>query len=304
MSRQQHDELDAMLRSYCQRRGQVSFHFETEESSMNKRTKGFLIPTAAVCLAAAVGAGIFHWTSYHTGANPEGFIVKAYAAEASADEAQVTHTPTTISNIKTHVTSEAEQYSFPDISFSKTDSGVWAGSEGIWFTASGDDLKTLDISCENNSVYYFVSDLKDEQDENISVSFQQGKIIDAIPYDELKNKGLFISWIPTAVDEAFMQFIHDKGYTDEEYKALYEEDIEKMSALAQEFYNGYTVDDYVKAFSDVVTMTAHYKDGTSETAVIEIGVEVHEYTQEELKEVNGDGDTNYFAAGHYTIQYK
>lgn len=268
------NDIDAMLKNYCLRKSQVAFDVELEQTAKNKKNKG-LLPVFACALALIFAFGIVLFKPAKTvdiyTVEPKGFSISASAAERE---------PVVLENVEVELCPKEEKGLGGDIAF---ENGM-VSLEPIWFNMNGEDVETFDYKCENGLLYYVIPELKEEmhngdrggtQDDY----FQKGKELKSIPYKSDTENYIFVSWFSYRLDEEASEF--------------FGADIAQLADAQLRNYRTEhlkTNEDFSYYFGDTITVTAHYKDGTQETAVIEITVDTWD-----------DGDITY---GNYVLKYK
>lgn len=264
-------KLDTMLKNYCSRKTQVAFDVELEHTTKVKKHIGF-VPAIACALVLVLAFSFVIFQPEQTSATPQGFSISASAAEREAVE---------LENVEVELCSKEEKGLVSDIVF---ESGM-VSLEPIWFNMNGEDVETFDYQCENGLLYYIIPELKEqmltENDGSITQNdyFKKGKKLESIPYNSDNPNYIFVSWFSYRLDEEAAEFFGTDiaQISDEDMRNYRTEHLQ-------------TSDDFNYYFGDTITVTAHYKDGTSETAVIEVTVDMWE-----------DGDKTY---GNYVLQYK
>lgn len=269
-------EIDIMLRSYCERKGHVAFDAEFDKKRRKTKRAGFVTVATSVFAVVLIFGLVFSQivnTSDTSTANtvPRGFSISASAAQRE---------PVTMSNVEVELCPKDEKGLGGDIAF---EDGM-VSIEPIWFSMSGKEVETFDYKCENGTLYYVIPDLKNEMlegDDTITQDdyFSIGKELDNIPYNSEDPNYIFVSWYSYRLEEEASQYFNkDISQIEDEDMRNYRK--EKLK----------TDDDFSYYFGDTITVTAHYKDDTKETAVIEVTVDTRE-----------DSDVVY---GNYVLQYK
>ena len=266
-------KLDTMLKNYCSRKTQVAFDVELEHTTKARKRVGFVPAVAcALALVLAFSVVIFQPEQTHSGVDaPHGFSISASAAERE---------PVTLQNVEVELCPKEVKGLGGDITF---ENGM-VSLEPIWFSMNGDNVETFDYKCENGLLYYVIPELKEQKlDGDNSVTqddyFQKGKELKNIPYKSDTENYIFVSWFSLKLDEEASQ------YYGADISQVSDEDMRNYSTEHLQ-----TSDDFTFYFGDTITVTAHYKDGTQETAVIEVTVDTWQ-----------DGDITY---GNYVLQYK
>lgn len=263
-------KLDTMLKNYCSRKTQVAFDVELEHTTKVKKHIGF-VPAIACALALVLAFSFVIFQPEQTSATPQGFSIFASAAEREAVE---------LENVEVELCPKEEKGLGGDITF---ENGM-VSLEPVWFNMNGENVVTFDYKCENGLLYYVIPELKEQMldgDNGVTQDdyFNKGKELKSIPYKSDTENYIFVCWFSLKLDEEASEY--------------YSTDI---AQIADEDMRNYrtehlqTSDDFNYYFGDTITVTAHYKDGTSETAVIEVTVDMWE-----------DGDKTY---GNYVLQYK
>ena len=250
-------DIDTLLTNYCTRKKQIAFDVETENkkySISNFKRSAFAIPAIAIILIFSF-ALLTIIGAQKSPATPKGFFISASAAERE---------PIVLENVEMELCPKDEKGLYADI---VVDNGNVA-IEPIWFNMNGENVKTFDYKCEKGELQYVIPNLKDEKlngDSSITQDdyFRKGKNLNDIPYDNKNPEHIFVSWYNLSVDKEVEDYFgnnfFDEAYTDE------------IQAYKKELLK--TNDDFNRYFSDTITITAHYVDGTSETAEIEITID-------------------------------
>lgn len=272
------NEFDAMMKNYCRRSSQTAFNveIESEKSGVSRMKWGaFAVPAVAVVLIFSFALlNIFGVSEKikNTGTTPKGFCISASAAERE---------PVMLENVEVELCPKEEKGFGGDITF---EDGM-VSLEPVWFSMNGEDVETFDYKCENGLLYYVIPELKEQmqtdKDGTITQNdyFKKGKELKSIPYKCDTENYIFVSWVPLKLDEEASQYYGtDISQIDDTKLRNYR--IEHLK----------TQEDFSKYFGDTITVTAHYKDGTKETAVIEVTIDAWE-----------DGDITY---GNYVLKYK
>lgn len=296
-----------MLRNYCSRKSQIALSARTEEQKMKANKRIFTISATAVCMVAILSAGIF--SSLLLGKDksqvvsaPSGFSITAYAAE-NEDK------PVALSNTKTELSSEIDGNSYPDIGVDYNERyGKLISVEPITFSISGNKLDSIDFSCKSGNLNYIIPELKDKklsEDNSISQDdyFKKGQKLENIPYKSNDPDYSFVYWYPGDRDtEELNEYLAQHGYAEEDIGKLYETD-DKLAKLIKDFRDGIlnTSEDFTDYYGDTITVTAHYKDGTTESADIEVAVS---YEQISGTDTLDDGTTENYGVGKYVLSYK
>lgn len=269
------NQLETMLSNYCTRKRQIAFDVSFEQEKEGKRHIGFFSVVASVLVVAVVfGFVLFQPvnTENSPGKVPNGFSISVSAAQRE---------PVMLENVEVELCSKEEKGIFADIVF---EDGM-ISLEPICFNMNGENIETFDYKCENGLLYYIIPELKEQMqtqnDGTITQNdyFQKGKSLENIPYNSDKPSYIFVSWYSYRLDEEASAFfdMDIAEISDENFRTYRKEHLK-------------TNDDFNYYFGDTITVTAHYKDGQSETAVIDVTVE----TREE------DGKTY----GNYVLKYK
>lgn len=268
-------ELDAMLKNYCTRKRQIALDVNIEQEKKSKNYAS-LLPVIASVLLIAFAFGLVFFQPAKTGNSfdlaPKGFTISASAAQRE---------PVVLENVEVELCPKEEKGLYADIVF---EDGM-VSLEPIWFNMNGENVETFDYKCENGELYYIIPELKEqmetEKDSSITQNdyFQKGQKLECIPYNSEDPNYIFVSWYSYRLDE--------------EASTFFDTDI---SEISDEDFRNYRTErlksaqDFTRYFGDTITVTAHYKDGKSETAVIEITVET--------REENGK------IYGNYVLKYK
>lgn len=278
MNRNMNDnEFDAMVKNYCRRSRQTAFDADVKNTKSGvKRMKwgAFVVPAVAFVLVFGfVVLQVFGVSNkiQNSGTTPKGFYISASAAERE---------PVALENVEVELCPKEEKGLGGDIAF---EDGM-ISLEPIWFNMNGEDVETFDYKCENGLLYYVIPDLKNEMLEGDSTItqddyYKKSKELKSIPYKSDTENYIFVSWFSLKLDEEASEYFG----TD-----IAQVDDAKLRNYRTEHLK--TKEDFNKYFGDTITVTAHYKDGTSETAVIEITVDTWE-----------DGNKTY---GNYVLKYK
>ena len=268
-------ELDAMLKNYCKRKRQIALDVNLEQEKKSKNYAS-LSPVIASVLLIAFAFGFVFFQPAKTRNSfdlaPKGFTISASAAQRE---------PVVLENVEVELCPKEEKGLYADIIF---EDGM-VSLEPIWFNMNGENVETFDYKCENGELYYIIPELKEqmetEKDSSITQNdyFQKGQKLECIPYNSEDPNYIFVSWYSYRLDE--------------EASAFFDTDI---SEISDEDFRNYRTErlksaqDFTRYFGDTITVTAHYKDGKSETALIEITVET--------REVDGK------IYGNYVLKYK
>ncbi len=255
------NKLDTMLSNYCTRKRQIAFDVNLEQEKKSKNYASLFPVIASVLLIAFTFGFVFFQpakTENSFDVTPKGFTISASAAQRE---------PVVLENVDVELCPKEEKGLYADIVF---EDGM-ISLEPIWFNMNGENVETFDYKCENGELYYIIPELKEqmqtEKDSSITQNdyFQKGKKLEYIPYNSEDPNYIFVSWYSYRLDE--------------EASAFFDTDISEISD--EDFRNYRTerlksAEDFTRYFGDTITVTAHYKDGKSETAVIEITVETRE----------------------------
>lgn len=296
-----------MLRNYCSRKSQIALSARTEEQKMKANKRIFTISATAVCMVAVLSAGIFSSRLFNKDKSqavniPSGFSITAYAAE-NDDE------PVVLSNIKTELSSEIDDNSYPDIGVDYNERyGKLISVEPITFSISGKKLDSIDFSCKSGNLNYIIPELKDKNlsgGNSISQDdyFKKGQKLENIPYKSDDPNYSFVYWYPGDRNtEELNEYLSQNGYTSEDIDKLYVTD-DALAKLIKDFRDGIlnTSEDFTEYYGDTITVTAHYKDGTTESADIEVAVS---YEQIGGTGTPADGTTEKYGVGKYVLSYK
>ncbi|MDO4749087.1 MAG: hypothetical protein Q4A12_07940 [Eubacteriales bacterium] len=265
-------EFDSMMKSYCTRKRQIAIDIELEQKSKSKKHISVMSVIASVLvIALAFGFVMFNPANYDVGTVPKGFSVAVSAAERDAVK---------LDSVDVQLCPKEEKGLGGDI---KLENGM-VSLEPIWFSMSGKDIETFDYKCENGLLYYVIPDLKIEMLEgndkiNQDDYFKKGKELKNIPYKSDTENYIFVSWFSLKLDD--------------EAAKHYGKDIAEISETDMRNYRTEHLknsDDFTYYFGDTITVTAHYKDGTQETAVIEVTVDTW------------DSDNTTY--GNYVLKYR
>ncbi len=272
------NEFDAMMKNYCRRTSQTAFdvEIENEKSSVSRMKWGaFAVPAVAVVLIFSFAlVNIFGLSDkmQNNSKTPKGFCISASAAERE---------PVMLENVEVMLTPKDKNGLSSDIFFEDGDISL----DSIWFNMSGENVETFDYKCEKGSLQYVIPDLKEEMldgDDSITQDdyFMKGRHLENIPYDAGKSEYIFVGWYNLSIDEELISHFGKNFYEETSW--------DEIRSYRKELLK--TEEDFNRYFSDTITITVHYKDGTSETAVIEITIDTWE-----------DGDKTY---GNYVLRYK
>lgn len=296
-----------MLKNYCSRKSQIAFNVREEKQKMKANKNIFRISVTAVCMIVILSAGIFSNQLFGKDKSqdvsvPSGFSITAYAAENENE-------PVVLSNIKTELSSEIDDNSYPDIGVDYNERyGKLISVEPITFSISGKKLESIDFSCKSGNLNYIIPELKDGKlsgDNSVSQDdyFKKGQKLENIPYKNDDPNYSFVYWYPGDRDtEELNKYLSQNGYTEEDIDKLYETDY-ALAKLIKDFRDGIlnTSEDFTEYYGDTITVTAHYKDGTTESADIEVAIS---YEQTGGADSLVDGTTEYYGVGKYVLSYK
>lgn len=260
------NDVDIMLKNYCSRRAQIAFDIDKRKSRLIKSRKGYFAVAVSVVAVVLVFSLVLvqvintdHITNIKDiGVVPKGFVISACAAERE---------PVTLQSVEVGLYSNEETGIYADII---VDNGMVA-MEPIRFNMSGDDIETFDYKCKNGTLCYVIPELKDEMlagDDTITQNdyFNKGQKLERIPYDSNNPRYIYVSWYNYSLDQEGMDYLKGLGYQEPYGNELTDYRAEHLK----------TEDDFNRYFGDTINVTAHYKNGTSETAVIEISLDVKE----------------------------
>lgn len=283
MNRKIYDEhIDTMLKNYCRRKGQVSFEFNADrlrEKSKYKRVIHITVPVIALLLV--FGVAIFsafygNNSTSNQSTPPSGFTISVSASERE---------PVKLGGVEVMLNRE-EGVDLPDITF---ENGM-VSLELIWFDMTGENIDTFDYRCENGLLFYVLPDLKEKKlngDTSITQDdyFKKGQVLESVPYDSKDPNSIFVSWHPNKLDTEEVEYLKSLGYS-QPFDAV------GISDILSEFRSDKlkNSEDFNYYFGDTITITAHYKDGTSETAVVDVSVDIR-----------AEDDKIY---GYYVLNYK
>lgn len=254
------NDIDTMLANYCKRKKQIAFDFELQNkkpSLLHLGRSAFALPAVAVVLILSFAVLNIFGTGNSNG-TPKGFLISASAAERE---------PIVLENVELELCPKEEKGLYADIVCDNGDVSV----EPIWFNMKGENVKTFDYKCEKGELQYVIPQLKDEMlkgEASITQDdyFKKGKELKNIPYDNKNPEHIFVGWYNLSLDEEveanFGKNFFDEAFTDE------------VKSYKKELLK--TNEDFNRYFSDNITITAHYEDGTLETAVVEITIETRE----------------------------
>lgn len=295
-------EFDKMMTNYCSRRKQMAFNVKKEDTKMKKSKKVLICSVTAICLVAVLTVGIFTnelTQGLFPNSTPVSFVVSAKAAET--DDAKV------LTNVKSYLSSADYEEKIPDInvSYHKTN-GITVSVEPIWFSLSGDNIETFDFQCDNGHLSYIIPNSKEEKNNgNTSITqddyFKQDKSLKNIPYDRENPNNLQVIWVADdTYTKEVIDYVAQYGYSQEYYHAHAYDDAELMKLVkdySHEHLN--TSEDFSKYYGGNITVTAHFEDGSTETAVLEVTVDyknIETATTAEYIEIYG--------SGNYMLAYK
>ncbi len=271
------NDLDAMLKSYCTRKSQIAFDVElSENKSKEKRSRGLSLATSVVAIMLIFGVVFFQTIKTQNSEGTSELTPKGFSISASAAQRE----PVMLENVEVEFCPKEEKGLGGDINF---ENGM-VSIEPVYFSMNGEDIETFDYKCEKGTLYYVIPELKEQMltgDDGIKQDdyFQKGKKLMNIPYNSEDENYIFVGWYNVSIDEKAAEF--------------FEKDITQISDEDMRNYrtdNLKTSEDFTNYFGDTITVTAHYKDGTKETAVIEVAVEIRE-----------SGDMIF---GDYVLKYK
>lgn len=293
------DDFEKMMTNYCSRKRQIAFNVKKEDTKMKKSKKVLICSVTAICLVVVLTVGIFSnelSQMLFPDSTPVGFVISVGAAET--DNGKI------LNNVKSYLSSADYEEKIPDInvSYYKTN-GIIVSAEPIWFNLSGDNIETFDFQCDNGQLSYIISDLKEDKNNDKAITqddyFKNGNSLKNIPYDSENQKNLQVTWVAgDTYTKEVIDYVAQFGYTQEYYYAHLYDDAELMKLVkdySQEHLN--TSDDFIKYYGGNITVTAHFKDGSTETAVIEVTVDykkIEPTTTAEYIETYGNG--NYMLA--------
>lgn len=269
-------EIDAMLKNYCARRTQLAFDAPEKEKAMTKR-KGFRYAVTALALVAVLSAGMFSGLLFNgntTETKQNGFSITAYAAEATADEAAKKITNEDFVRIGKVDTKMIIQGSVMQDA-SGTSPNAVAVLQDFNIRCEGENIDKVSYKVENGDFFIDGDDktffgLKPSETEYVFTPERTGDEIYWHMYLDTEKSGkLFIS-----EKECYSGF--SVNYSEQE--KLWESDGSEFSkiGLIIQFLN-----DTDKIMSDkemyetainkvVISITATYKDGTTETRKVRL----------------------------------
>lgn len=266
-------DLDVMLRNYCTRKSQIAFDVKTEKVKSEKtRSRLMYALTSAFALALVFSVVCAQFTQTSRSTSPKGFSISASAAERE---------PVMLQSVNVELCPKEEKGIAGDIVFENG----YVSLEPIWFSMSGEDIETFDYKCENGLLYYVIPELKLQmlEDSNSTITqddyFKKGQELKSIPYNSNDPNYIFVSWFSYRLDEEASE------HFDKDIAQIADEDMRNYRTERLK-----TDEDFSYFFGDTINVTAHYKDGTRETAVIEVTVDT-----------TTDGDKTY---GNYVLKYK
>lgn len=266
-------DIDVMLRNYCARKSQIAFDVKTEKVNSGKTRSRLMYAMASVfALALVFSVVCAQFIQTERSMSPKGFSISASAAERESVMLQ---------SVDVELCPKEEKGLAGDIIFENG----YVSIEPIWFSMSGDDIETFDYKCENGLLYYVIPELKTQmlEDSNSTITqedyFNKGQELKSIPYNSDDPNYIFVSWFSYRLDEEASE------YFDMDIAQISDEDFRNYRNERLK-----TDEDFSYYFGDTITVTAHYKDGTNETAVIEVTVDT-----------TTDGDKTY---GDYVLKYK
>lgn len=266
-------DLDVMLKNYCTRKSQIAFDVKTEKVKSDKvRSRLMYALTSAFALALVFSIVCAQFAQTSNSVSPKGFSISASAAEREAVMLQ---------SVDVELCPKEEKGIGGDIVFENG----YVSIEPIWFSMSGEDIETFDYKCENGLLYYVIPELKLQmlEDSNSTITqddyFKKGQLLKSIPYNSNDENYIFVSWFSDRLEVEASEFFNMDiaQISDEDFRNYRTERLK-------------TDEDFSYYFGDTITVTAHYKDGTRETAVIEVTVDT-----------TIDGDKIY---GNYVLKYK
>lgn len=257
------NDIDALLRNYCKRERQMAFDVEIEREKLSARHTNygaFAVPLAVVLIFSFAFFQIFGTDKVVEDSRkvPKGFSVSASAAERE---------PVVLENVEVELCPKDEKGLYSDIVFDNGEVSI----EPIWFNMSGDNVETFDYKCENGQLQYIIPQLKEEKldgDSTITQDdyFKKGRQLKNIPYNSENPEYVFAGWFNLSLDDELESHFG--------WRFFEETCSDEIREYTKELLK--TNDDFNNFFSDTVTITVHYKDGTQETAVIEITVDTWE----------------------------
>ena len=260
------NNIDIMLKNYCSRKAQIAFDLDLQNSNPMKTKKGFFAVAVSVMAIILVFSlvlvqviNIDNTTNVNdTSVMPKGFVISASAAERE---------PVMLQNVEVELCPKDEKGLFADSVCTNGDVAI----EPIWFNMSGENVETFDYKCTNGMMYYVIPELKDKMElSNGKIKqddyFKKGKKLTDIPYDSSNPEYVFVSWYSDKIDKEGMEYLSKAGYRQPYGQELVDYRNEHLK----------TEEDFNRYFGDTITITAHYKDGTSETAVIEVSLDIRE----------------------------
>lgn len=302
------EQLENMLRNYCTRSRENAFDVRQKCRSHLYNKKYFKIGVVSLSLALVLSFGIFasqfsniiNYNSVNIANNgttqnvssenskePKGFIVKAFAAEVNDKEPVIVRNEKTYDSYTFDITKRLETVQF------KEDGSILTGDDfdydgeltecqiitfsiqPFYFSVEGDDITSYDISCEKGELHTYIDSLKTQMidgDNSISQDdyFKKGKSLSVV-YDSENPDYMQAFWNPgNYLDKKILE---DTGI--DTSTELSDEECKRVSEYKEKHLQN--SDDYTEYFGDTISITVHYKDGTTEQAQIEISIDYKSY---------------------------
>lgn len=291
------DRLDEMLKNYCHREPQYIFNVRTEEKVM-KRKPTFRYAAACLCVAVLLCGGLIalQYTAFNTSTenNPSSgskahntipsFIVTAYAAENNEfSGTELSGVDTKICPFIPTVMKEYSdiEYNSQGISVSGDNPLEYGESSAtltnicnlrldkITLEISDENIDSFDVSTGNGYFNYLNMDAYREyhnsEGSDTDKYFKMGTSINDIPYDNENPDNSIVYWFPSS-DKLDSEIREITGLEDVSYE--YYENAKIVSSEKENLLK--TAEDFTKYFGGTITITVHYKDGTTETGKINI----------------------------------
>lgn len=319
------EQLENMLKNYCTRTKDIAFDVKQKNRQPIYNRNGFKICIISLSLALVLSLGIFTTQlsnknddysvntenrettqnlSSESSKEPKGFVVKAFAAELDDKEPVIVRKEKIYDSYSFEITRSLETVQF------KEDGSIFTGDDfgydgelsdcqiisfsiqPFYFNVEGDNIVSYDISCEKGELNTYIDSLKTqmlEGDNSISQDdyFKKGKSL-SVEYDSENPDYVRASWYPGEYLDK--KILEDTGI--DASSELTKDECERVSEYKEE--NLKNSDDYTEYFGDIIDITVHYADGTSEQTQIEISVDYKSYDDIE----KGSG------AGAYVVCYK
>ena len=144
---------------------------------------------------------------------------------------------------------------------------------GMSINVSGDNISSIDLSCQDGKFTVVDTEAMAKyknsgNDGDVDKYFKKDKEIKGIQYKDGSgndDNAIDISWLPS--DDRFnAEIMKTEGMDEIDYTHM--DDVVKVSEATDKLLQ--SAEDYNSYFGDTLTVTVHYKDGTSESADIEV----------------------------------